>query len=886
MKYFYLFLVAAASIHTIGLGQEQLEQAPLNPEFKEYRESAKLKAQPEIKKNGYVPPPYKVSFQNFHKQNKTLKASQQLPASYDLRDEGYVTSVKNQEEFGTCWAFSSLGAIESRWKMLEGTAYDLSEKNMVTCSGYEWGPSDGGNLYMATAYLNRFDGPIDETLDPYDELTENSECTDYEPPVNLVPEARYLPNDIDEVKRIIRKYGAVATSMYAGDQLEYYNFNDDTWYYDGDAATNHGILIVGWDDNKVVENIEGAPDTQGAWIIKNSWGKDQNNNGYFYLAYKDSKVLTSNAFYPIKWDNARIDSLHYYDKLGMVTSLSYRDRDVLYGLTRFEAQTDETVKKVGTYINNYGSMIDITIYQDFDSENNQPLNPVDSIVDREILYPGYYTFDIKADITGEFYVKVKYDMNGYEYPLPVETSFSDYADPEIEESGTNWFSPDGEEWRALGADVGNPYDLCIRAYTRKKDPTASFGTDGNFYCISETVTFTNKSGGYINSYHWYFGDGAEPSETTGAGPHKVTYSTPGTKTISLTVEGSNGKDSISKVDHLFISENLHIFFDSPEKETSVGDTAELRVNGEAEQYVWSDEGRDEGGLVSTSGSTAWVTYDGDTEDTLKFTVTGSSGQCSDSDSILVAFSLGPENDDVCDAIEISPGMNGTFTNKHATVQPNEPMPDTSGSNSCTEPMKWCNEGGLHNTAWFKFNMPSDTGTVSFITSDMDTQIALYEPASECSDMLSGNFTMLAANDDYFGEENDYAAAIMDLENLNEGRTYWLQVDGSAGGVEGEFTIEIKGSAVGVDAPASDNGEIHVYPNPSSGHFSIIFKNKIYRDIQLEIFSIGGKRVYNEKLHKMGINEHHTVTTPEIQSGVYFLRIRSEENIYTKKLIVE
>jgi PKD repeat protein len=674
--------------------------------------------------------------------------------------------------------------------------------------------------------------------------------------------------------------------MYAGEQLKYYNSTDNTWYYNGEQSTDHGILIVGWDDNKVIEGISGAPDTQGAWIIKNSWGTGFGENGYFYLAYEDSQVLTDNAYYPIKWENSDIDSLHYYDKLGMVTSLSYGDRDVLYGLTRFEALAGETVKKVGTYINNYGSTIDVTIYNGF--ESGQPVDPVDSIVDRKVLYPGYYTFDIKADISGDFYVKVKYDMNGYEYPLPVETTISGYAEPEIETSGTNWFSPDGKQWSSLGSDVDSPYDLCIRAYTRKKDPLASFETRKNFYCISETITFTDKSAGDISSHQWYFGEGAQPSQATGAGPHDVTYSSTGTKTISLKVEGANGTDSISKVDHLLISDNLHIFFDSQMKETSVGQTVELKVNGEAEQYVWSGEGpNNDRGLVSSSGNTAQVTYDGETEDTLSFYVTGTTGQCSDSDSIQVVFTLGPENDDVCDAIEITAGMNGPFSNQYATVQENEPIPDTTGTDPCNEPMKWCPENGLQHTVWFKFVMPSDTGTISFITSGLDTQIALYEAASECSDIISGDYTLLAANDDYFGEDDDYAAAIMDLEDLQKGRTYWLQMDGSAGGVEGEFNIEIKGTAVGVDDPKLyHEGNLQVYPNPSSGRFNIVFRNKIFRDIQLEVYSLSGKRIYNEKVPKMGINENHTLTIPESQAGIYLLRVRSREDIYTRKLIVE
>ncbi|HKL38576.1 MAG TPA: C1 family peptidase, partial [Bacteroidales bacterium] len=181
MKKAILWLLLAAGIHH-AWGQEPPELAPLNPDYKHYLNQLKKAAQPDGYGRGYVPPPYRVNFHNYSRQ-PLLKASQQLPARYDLREEGYVSPVRNQGAFGTCWAFAAIGSIESRWKRLEGTTRDLSEKNMATCHGYELKPDDGGNIYLATAYLSRLDGPIAEEDDPYENLTDNSLCTVDEPPL-------------------------------------------------------------------------------------------------------------------------------------------------------------------------------------------------------------------------------------------------------------------------------------------------------------------------------------------------------------------------------------------------------------------------------------------------------------------------------------------------------------------------------------------------------------------------------------------------------------------------------------------------------------------------------------------------------------------------------
>jgi len=860
--------------------QEGARQAPLNPEFKTYQQQQKKGISAGEAYRGYVPHPYQVHFENFTGPPRK-KALQELPEKYDLREQGYVSGVRNQGNFGTCWAFSAIGAVESRWMMLEGIAQDLSEKNMATCNGYMNGINQGGNMYMASAYLTRLDGPLPEQADPYYELTDTSRCRDKGSPEAYVPEVRFLPDNREEVKRHIMNYGAVATSMHVGEnQSDYYNPSDYTWYYNGDKPSDHGVLIVGWDDNKVVTGGPEVPETKGAWIIKNSWGPNSHDNGYFYLAYKDTRVLNSSSAYPHKWETTEIDSLHHYDKLGMISSFGNQS-EVMYGLTRFDLQEGEVVEKIGTHINTYDSQVDIILYDEFDQQAGKPLNPVDSLKGQQVLYPGYHTFDLATDeASGDLYVEIRYQTPGYGYPLPVETAVTGYADPRIEPSGVNWYSGNGKQWNPMGSDIDNrKYDLCIRAYTRKTQPVAAFETNGTHFCLQDSVEFTSTSTGGISSYQWSFGSDAEPAQASGEGPHKVQYASGGTKTIQLKVEGPAGRDSIIKQDYVAIAEDLHIFFSDSSKASSLGDTITLRVNGRAQNYEWSGQG-----LVSSSGPLARVSAEGDQAVRTTIRVTGTTGSCADSDSIALYFEPGPSNDDVCDAMELSAGTTEGLTNKHATVQPNEPMPDTTDPNACTAPMSWCAEGGLQHSVWFSFSVPKE-GQLSVVTQGMDTQIAIYE-AAQCSDILEdGKHTLLAANDDYFGSDQNFAAAIMDLEGLNTDQTYWLQLDGSAGGATGTFSIRLDGTALGVDEPSLNHPSVEVFPNPSRGHFTVKMPDLIKGPLLMEILSPAGQKLWSKQLKTSPSTNQYPINLSEQQPGLYLLKITGQSRQITQKILI-
>ncbi len=141
-----------------------------------------------------------------------------MPASYDLRAPGKITAVKDQNPYGTCWSFATLGSLES--SLMPGESWDFSEDNMVLNSGFYNGDDPynwGGNIVMSTAYLVRWGGPVDESADTYGDSYTPAGLS----PLMHVQEVNWIPargsaldNDnlkraIMRVRRSLRRHGLV-----------------------------------------------------------------------------------------------------------------------------------------------------------------------------------------------------------------------------------------------------------------------------------------------------------------------------------------------------------------------------------------------------------------------------------------------------------------------------------------------------------------------------------------------------------------------------------------------------------------------------------------------------------------------------------------------------
>ncbi|MCA1808310.1 MAG: hypothetical protein LC725_02435, partial [Lentisphaerae bacterium] len=297
--------------------------APLNPDFVNYMEARALgeTAVDVARGLGHVPPPYRLP--PFTEEQDRQLLARALPTSFDLRTAGKVTAIRDQGQEGACWSFAAYGSMESCLLVKNAGTWDFSENHMVNLHGGDWGRNDGGNEFLATAYLARWTGPVLETEDPYPSTTSPAGLR----PRKHIQQVIYLParrsaGDNNAIKQALMDYGALYTSMYAGNYL-----NEATagYYYNGTKSPNHAVTIVGWDDNYSKNNFKTTPPGNGAFIVKNSWGTGWGASGYFYASYHDTKFGSENAAFMNAEATSNYDKVYQYDPLGMVTGFGYND---------------------------------------------------------------------------------------------------------------------------------------------------------------------------------------------------------------------------------------------------------------------------------------------------------------------------------------------------------------------------------------------------------------------------------------------------------------------------------------------------------------------------------------------------------------------------------
>ncbi|XP_036393808.1 cathepsin L1-like [Megalops cyprinoides] len=206
------------------------------------------------------------------------------PTEVDWSKKGYVTPVKDQGQCGSCWAFSSTGALEGQVFKKTGKLISLSEQNLVDCSRqYGNHGCNGGLMDRAFQYIKDNGGIASEEGYPYtakenpcsyNKSQEAATCTGY----TLLPPGseRYLRDALAAI-------GPVSVTLNA-DRLQFYKSGV---YYDPRCSKeiNHAVLAVGYGVSwyELENNVSSRCPTR-FWILKNSWGSDWGNQGYMRLA--------------------------------------------------------------------------------------------------------------------------------------------------------------------------------------------------------------------------------------------------------------------------------------------------------------------------------------------------------------------------------------------------------------------------------------------------------------------------------------------------------------------------------------------------------------------------------------------------------------------------
>lgn len=415
-----------------------------------------------------------------------------LPSRFNLNDWGWVSPVKNQGKMGSCWTFGSCGALESALLKSTGVLYDFSEDNvqntMIKYSIYgSESYSEGAEITTGAGYFLAWFGPFDKEWDTYDELGKVSPVFDANASVHVQDvifiKSRSDALDNDNLKRAILNYGSLLMTYMAFHGAPYYNEKTAAQYYNGTVGANHGVSIVGWDDDFSRENFLITPPGDGAWIVKNSWGENWGDGGYFYLSYYDHSFINGFPCVGFILNNTVLyNKVYQTDFTGLydfITNLSYYT-------TAYNVTDDDYVAAVGTYFNDSGVDYKFDIYVNDKLKYSQ--NGVSP-------YFGFHT--IKLDkyvrVSAGDEVRVIFKSNA----VPFQADSRQYYIENISFIGEN-----GNDWHSM--DEMNA-TVCLKVYTTDKPlkydtilkaTKVSMVYNSDKYC---TITLKDENGNLLKN---------------------------------------------------------------------------------------------------------------------------------------------------------------------------------------------------------------------------------------------------------------------------------------------------------------------------------------------------------------------------------------------------
>lgn len=204
------------------------------------------------------------------------KALLGVPKAVDWRERNLVTHIKNQQQCGSCWAFSAVGSMEGQHARKTGNLVSLSESQIVDCDtkGNDQG-CDGGLMDGAFKYVIQQGGIESEKNYPY--TPQDDPCSFKKKEVVAKFQGfKDVTGGETGLKEAVAHIGPVAVAIDASNPS--FQFYKSGIYYEPDCSStqlDHGVLVVGYNSTNNGTDY---------WIVKNSWGTSWGEKGYIYMS--------------------------------------------------------------------------------------------------------------------------------------------------------------------------------------------------------------------------------------------------------------------------------------------------------------------------------------------------------------------------------------------------------------------------------------------------------------------------------------------------------------------------------------------------------------------------------------------------------------------------
>uniref|UniRef100_A0A2A4K9W2 Peptidase C1A papain C-terminal domain-containing protein n=1 Tax=Heliothis virescens TaxID=7102 RepID=A0A2A4K9W2_HELVI len=220
------------------------------------------------------------------------------PSYYDWREHKMVSPVKDQKECKASWAFSTTACLESHLKIYLDIEELLSEQFLLDCDDTKTGCSYASIYQTYSQIVHNYYGVLREK-DYFPYVQERMKCrwdgqhtetsngmTSWEfghrrpKPIRVYGFHIIRQVDEDDMVKLLYKKGPLSAEINAASMQRYTgNIDEPTDQNCDPKAVNHAVLIVGYNTWRSKTGDKEVP----YWIIKNSWGTDWGDYGFYYL---------------------------------------------------------------------------------------------------------------------------------------------------------------------------------------------------------------------------------------------------------------------------------------------------------------------------------------------------------------------------------------------------------------------------------------------------------------------------------------------------------------------------------------------------------------------------------------------------------------------------